>query len=32
MVEIIQKGPADSVNLAQLVHHARYADEGELVQ
>ena len=31
MVEIIQKGPAGSVNLAQLVHHARYADEGEIV-
>ncbi|HEX6225252.1 MAG TPA: AAA family ATPase, partial [Chryseolinea sp.] len=31
MVEIIQKGPAGSVNLAQLVHHARYADDRELV-
>jgi DNA-binding CsgD family transcriptional regulator/tetratricopeptide (TPR) repeat protein len=31
MAEIIQKGPANSNNLPQLVHHARYADDRELV-
>ena len=31
MLEIMHESPADSTNLSQLVHHARYADEKELV-